>query len=192
MGARQCPFCDAFIFLYLGHDCHHISPGTGCAGCHRHFCFACLGYKNDGNRWQGCPNCETDNPTCTPNCSDTCMCCICPECKPGSPCDLCGESGCPACNVPEDVAAAEVRWQYALANIDNNLILLAGYMMCKACVDFMILIMQCNIYSCILKSNVQFNIHTYKHTTIHSYKHTYDVHVKLTLIYNVFPEVICL
>lgn len=106
MGAKQCPLCEVFVVRYRDHSCHHISPGSGCTGCQKHFCFACLGYQGDGSRWLGCPNTETYPITCTPNCSDTCMCVLCPDCKPGVPCDHC-DDGCPSCRiiVPDDVDA---------------------------------------------------------------------------------------
>ena len=41
-GVKRCPYCGTMGTHALGHHCHHISPGTGCPSCHRHYCFSCL------------------------------------------------------------------------------------------------------------------------------------------------------
>jgi len=45
---KKCPICQFGVTRYHGHDCHHISPGSGCPNCHQHFCYVCLssGEKN--------------------------------------------------------------------------------------------------------------------------------------------------
>merc|ERR1712007_173279 len=40
--SKPCPNCGLPITHYHGHDCHHISPGTGCPSCKQHFCYVCL------------------------------------------------------------------------------------------------------------------------------------------------------
>lgn len=95
--SKACPFCSTRISHYKGHACHHIMPGGGCPSCHKHFCYNCLGYKEGGVEWQGCPN------HCSTFCNDNCSCPICPDCSRGTPCRNCdypSASGqcCRACN----------------------------------------------------------------------------------------------
>jgi hypothetical protein len=40
---KCCPYCGYALTHARGHGCHHITPGSGCPGCAKHFCYACLG-----------------------------------------------------------------------------------------------------------------------------------------------------
>ena len=102
-----CPNCNYRITHYHGHECHHISPMTeGCPNCKTHWCYACGTAGNTGPWWCG------STPTCAERlgrgyCINTdiskfidssngwpkdnrCGCQICPDCKVGAPCKLCG------------------------------------------------------------------------------------------------------
>ena len=88
-GVKRCPGCGTLGLHALGHHCHHISPGTGCPSCHRHYCFSCLGPHPCAN---GCPLfCNTASEC-------VCDCEPCATCRPGAPCSECdGPAGCPSC-----------------------------------------------------------------------------------------------
>lgn len=99
--SKACPNCGMRITHYHGHDCHHITPGTGCPGCGQHFCYVCLRkHGTPGNRqWNAA--CEHRQSFCinTDICSHVvatpfphdsrCGCPICPDCRPSRPCSQC-------------------------------------------------------------------------------------------------------
>lgn len=90
--SKPCPFCGIRVSHYQYHGCHHISPpknGRGCTGCGKHFCYTCLAEWGDEN----CPN------GCKLFCYAGCGCPVCPECRPGEPCDNC-DVPCRACKLP--------------------------------------------------------------------------------------------
>ncbi|KNC79806.1 hypothetical protein SARC_07818 [Sphaeroforma arctica JP610] len=85
--SKACPNCPTNISHWKGHGCHHILVDTGCPGCGKHFCYACLApYHLDGS----------DRCACSRFCDDECGCLPCPDCKPGAHCMACDNDGrCP-------------------------------------------------------------------------------------------------
>jgi hypothetical protein len=100
---KPCPNCGFQTSHYHGHSCHHIAPGTGCPQCHTHWCYSCGMAPPQGRRMPG--YCSS-TPRCRLNCASTsiadhldrssgwpvdqrCGCAICPDCRPGRPCQHC-------------------------------------------------------------------------------------------------------
>ena len=83
---KRCPGCGQGVQKPRGHHCHHISPGTGCAGCGTHFCYACLRAYKPGESTLSCPN------GCNLWCDEACDCPDCLECTPGHPCNECSNN----------------------------------------------------------------------------------------------------
>jgi hypothetical protein len=89
--SKPCPNCRTRITHYKHHGCHHIRPGSGCPGCHHHWCYNCSG------SWSGC-DCAACRMLATQQrqktachcgvlfCSDKCACPECPDCAAGRPC----------------------------------------------------------------------------------------------------------
>lgn len=95
LGYKSCPWCGIMTVHYKGHGCHHIKPSGGCPGCHEHWCFDCGQRSGQRGRWDKVCNCSA-------YCVGTCSCPICPDCRPGQPCEYCEPPGaedgrCPAC-----------------------------------------------------------------------------------------------
>ena len=91
------PACGAPCERPRGHHCHHISPGTGCPGCHTHFCFACLTVFPTSTAWASHYGRPPTN--CGLFCDESCPCVDCAECRPGHPCSTCEGSGsCYSCH----------------------------------------------------------------------------------------------
>lgn len=86
INGKACPHCGTLVVHYRDHGCHHILPGSGCPGCHGHFCFACLA---------PCWPCTTLG--CAPWCGRHCDCIPCLECSPDIPCPACTTDGCASC-----------------------------------------------------------------------------------------------
>ena len=99
--SKACPTCSFRITHYHGHACHHILPGTGCPNCGTHFCYTCRRKGTSGSSC-GCRLfCNSAdiqaNLVLTPFPHDRrCSCPICPDCKPGQPCNQCS-GGCVVC-----------------------------------------------------------------------------------------------
>lgn len=80
---KLCPNCGTGVQRPRGHHCHHISPGSGCANCGAHWCYACAELYIPGSAPRRCRN------NCSLFCSELCDCPDCPDCRPGHPCDDC-------------------------------------------------------------------------------------------------------
>jgi len=107
--SKPCPQCGTRTTHWHGHECHHISPGSGCPNCQTHWCFSCGGA---GSVAPGhCPSVPKCPLFCRPvrgtveemrkDIEDNldwstgfpvdrrCGCAICPNCKPNRPCETC-------------------------------------------------------------------------------------------------------
>lgn len=84
---KNCPRCGRVTSHYRNHACHHLRCPCGYEWCYE--CSESWSLHVVGGAKEHCPL----------FCTEKCHCGLCPECKPGKKCSLCGESGCPACRV---------------------------------------------------------------------------------------------
>ena len=108
--SKHCPNCNIRGQHFHGHECHHISPGTGCPHCNHHYCYGCAAYTVKGREIKGPRSGEggscRKNPRHGTYCSrdnlrdnidtsngwpldERCGCAICPDCRPGRKCATC-------------------------------------------------------------------------------------------------------
>ena len=105
--SKSCPSCGYRTSHFHGHACHHISPDTnGCPRCHTHWCFRCGSTDKQNTAERGSRGrCQCAGRSWSTFCSSNniaehmvmepyphdgrCGCPICPQCRPGRPCEQC-------------------------------------------------------------------------------------------------------
>ena len=109
---KPCPNCSMRVSHFHGHACHHIKPEGGCPNCGTNWCFQCRATGAENERERGSRSrcrCErgywstfcrvsrdlSSHVDAMPYPHDRrCGCVMCPECRPGAPCEQCdGECG---------------------------------------------------------------------------------------------------
>ena len=112
-----CPNCNFRETHYHGHDCHHVKNGCRNKMCKTWYCIKCRCTENmnvrAGRSAKHC-SCEptifcqrfessydiekylVKNKYGYP-CDSRCGCPICPDCRPGNPCDYCDQKNCAVC-----------------------------------------------------------------------------------------------